>query len=61
MTMIPRSLPIYIKKIVLFIITIKLFKIHDAQIILDSDNNKFLFIYFLFTIIIIKICVISLP
>ena len=26
-------------------ITIKLFKIHDAQIILDSDNNKFL-IYF---------------
>ena len=61
MTMIPRSLPIYIKKIVLFMITIKLFKIHDAQIILDSDNNKFLFIYFLFTIIIIKICVISLP
>ena len=40
-----RSLPIYIKKTVLFMITIKLFMIHDAQIILDSDNNKFL-IYF---------------
>ena len=27
-------------------ITIKLFKIHDAQIILDSDNNKFLIFFF---------------
>ena len=26
-------------------ITIKLFKIHDAQIILDSDNNKFLIFF----------------
>ena len=41
-----RSLPIYIKKTVLFMITIKLFMIHDAQIILDSDNNKFLIYFF---------------
>ena len=59
MTMIPGSLPIYIKKTVLFMITIKLFKIHDAQIILDGDNNKFLI--FLFTIVIIKTFVICLP
>ena len=26
-------------------ITIKIFKIHDAQIILDSDNNKFLIFF----------------
>ena len=40
-------------------ITIKLFMIHDAQIILDSDNNKFL-IYFVHNNI-IKTCVICLP
>ena len=45
MTMIPKSLPIYIKKTALFMITIKLFKIHDAQIILASDNNKFLIFF----------------
>ena len=43
--MIPKSLPIYIKKTILFMITIKLFKIHDAQIILDNDNNKFLIFF----------------